>query len=577
MDDILQRIVQQRREDLARRGPTLGYPVPLERQRPLNPFLPEGGVILEIKRASPSRGGIAPDLDAVQTARTYIETGAAAISILTEEHYFKGSLQDLLDVGQAFPHHALLRKDFILTEEDIEVSYRAGADGVLLIARLFDKDSLLHLAEQAVGLGMGPLIEVREEEDLPKLRFVAERIPCFAGVNSRDLRTFAIDPLVPALRISELPVAAIYESGIHTPAQARYAAQLGYTGILVGEGAVRQKEQMSLLIRYFMQTRNQLQGSSGLSGERPQEGIPGFSSGVLRPGTARGNRKGNRALPAAGELWRRLAQRRAYRQSQGVVGTFAYWRLGFPPLVKICGLTRLEDVQQCLSLGADLLGFIFAPSPRKTDAAFVRQARALLSSFYFPEGKVNTLDMPLPLFIGVITDVQSPAAQEALRLVREGLLDGIQYHGPLDEDVLAQLPDDVGRYVVLPVSQPADSKVYQVLQKRGEVRILLDRRVGNQSGGTGLPIQDEVLDALSTQGPVGSSSSYSPLWIAGGLSADTVGSLLSRYPVELVDASSRLESEPGKKDPEKLRAFFAAIAHPAGRKKEEALEHTSNQ
>lgn len=576
MDDILQRIVQQRREDLARRGPALGYPVPLERQRPVNPFLPAGGVILEIKRASPSRGAIAPDLDAVQTARTYIEAGAKAISILTEEHYFKGNLQDLLEVGKAFPHHPLLRKDFILTDDDIAVSYRAGADGVLLIARLFDTDTLLHLAEQTVRFGMKPLIEVREEEDLPKLRFVAERLPCLAGVNSRDLRTFTIDPLLPALRITELPVPAIYESGVQTPFQASYAAHLGYIGILVGEGAVRQKEQISLLIRHFTQTRNQLQGSSGLSGESPQEGISGSSLGDLRPGTGRGNRQENSALPAAGELWRRLAQRRAYRQSQVPLESHRYWRLGAPPLVKICGLTRLEDVQHCLALGADLLGFIFAPSPRKTDAAFVRQARAFLSSFYFPEGKGNTRDVPLPLFIGVITDVQSPAAQEALGLAQEGILDGIQYHGPLDEEALAQLPQEVGRYVVLPVSQPADREAYQGLQKRGEVRFLLDRRVGNQSGGTETPIQDEVLDALISQGPAASSSSYSPLWIAGGLGADTVGSLLSRYPVELVDASSRLETEPGKKDPQKLRAFFAAIAHPQGGK-EEVPVSDSNQ
>ncbi len=530
MDDILHSIVQRRRQDLAQKGPTLGHPIPERRERPLNPFLPTGGVILEIKRASPSRGRIAPALDAVETARRYIEAGAGAISILTEEHAFMGSLEDLLAVGRAFPTRALVRKDFLLTADDIDVSYRAGADAVLLIARMLDKGTLFALARRAAARGMVPLIEVREEKDVAHLRELARETPCLAGVNSRDLETFTIDPLVPARWIPELPVGAVYESGIHTAHQARYAAQLGYRSILVGEEAVRNPEALTELVRTFMESLSRR--ATSLTSQQ-------FS------------------LPPEGALWRRLAQRRSYRQ-QGIAphdendekaghptGKDAAppWRLGSPPLVKICGITRPEDAHLAIALGADLLGFVFAPSIRAASASLVRQLRQAC-------GRTDP-SMPPPLFIGVVTDVEGDLAREAFSLAREGVLDGIQYHGSLDRSCLEKLPEGIGRYLVVPLGNEADLDVYRLLEEQGEIRILVDARVKDRSGGTGTVIQEKLLEALPAD---------TPLWIAGGLSADNVGSLLRRFPVELIDASSRLEAEAGKKDPITMRAFFDAIA-----------------
>lgn len=535
MDDILHTIVQRRRQDLAQKGAALGHPIPERRERPLNLFLPTGGVILEIKRASPSRGRIAPALDAVETARRYIEAGAGAISILTEEHAFMGSLEDLLAVGRAFPTQALLRKDFLLTEDDIDVSYRAGADAVLLIARILDKGTLFALARRAAARGMVPLIEVREEKDVEHLRELAREIPCLAGVNSRDLGSFTIDPLVPARWITELPVGAVYESGIHTAHQARYAAQLGYRSILVGEEAVRNPGSLTELVRTFMQSL-----SADPAPPTPQRSL----------------------LPPEGALWRRLAQRRSYRQQRmrrydesaghptetsesptAQKSRTHHWRLGSPPLVKICGLTRLEDAQLAIELGADLLGFIFAPSVRAASASLVRQLRQALER--------TDRSIPPPLFVGIVTDAEGDLAREAFSLAQEGALDGIQYHGSLDRSCLEKLPEDVGRYLVVPLGNEADLDAYRLLREQGEIRILVDARLGDRRGGTGTVIQEKLLEALPAD---------TPLWIAGGLSADNVGAMLRRFPVELIDASSKLESEPGIKDPQKMRAFFNAIA-----------------
>ncbi|HPO02057.1 MAG TPA: bifunctional indole-3-glycerol phosphate synthase/phosphoribosylanthranilate isomerase, partial [Treponemataceae bacterium] len=101
MADILDEIVERRREDYARLGPCFGVDVPLQRARPIVPFLKETGVILEIKRASPSKGDIAPDLDPVSLARSYESSGARCVSVLTEQRFFKGSLSDLIAVSSA--------------------------------------------------------------------------------------------------------------------------------------------------------------------------------------------------------------------------------------------------------------------------------------------------------------------------------------------------------------------------------------------------------------------------------------------------------------------------------------------
>ena len=118
MKNILKEICDRRIADMEKLGFSYGHEIPAERTRPVVPFLPQPGTILEVKRASPSKGDIAPDLDSVQTAERYIQSGTSAISVLTEENYFKGTLEDLKKVASLADSLgnkvAVLRTDFLL-------------------------------------------------------------------------------------------------------------------------------------------------------------------------------------------------------------------------------------------------------------------------------------------------------------------------------------------------------------------------------------------------------------------------------------------------------------------------------
>ncbi|MBP5187634.1 MAG: bifunctional indole-3-glycerol phosphate synthase/phosphoribosylanthranilate isomerase, partial [Fibrobacterales bacterium] len=210
-EDILRRIVERRRADVERLGPEFGAAVPAARRVGRTAFLGEPGAVFEVKRASPSKGDIAPDLDPVELATAYAEAGAQAVSVLTEGNFFKGSLDDLVAVADLMERRrrnglracAVLRKDFLLSEEEVDVADRCGADAVLLIARILDGDRLAAMARRAAELGMRAFVEVRGREDLRKLEAATSALggaaagTIVAGVNSRDLATFRIDPLVP--------------------------------------------------------------------------------------------------------------------------------------------------------------------------------------------------------------------------------------------------------------------------------------------------------------------------------------------------------------------------------------------
>ena len=232
MKNVIAEIVERRKKDIAERGYTFGFDIPEKRTRPVNPFMAEKGVILEVKRASPSKGDIAPDLNSAETARRYRECGASAISCLTEENYFKGSLQDLINVCNEVQDVAVLRKDFLIDEEEIDIAYRCGADAVLLISGMLTLEKMLSMTKRCKDLGIRALVEVRTLEDAEKVlevkKFYEDTIVC--GVNSRNLKDFTIDLLVPAMLKKKLGGKVIFESGITTPEAASKIASMGFTG-----------------------------------------------------------------------------------------------------------------------------------------------------------------------------------------------------------------------------------------------------------------------------------------------------------------------------------------------------------
>lgn len=242
---ILDRIVADKREELARRQreetfgtlrwKTRRMPATLSLAAALRENPP--ALIAEIKRASPSRGLLRADLDAVALARSYAEAGAAAISVLTEERYFQGRLADLKAVRQALEEPPLLRKDFIFDMYQVFEARAYGADAVLLIAAILNPGLLTSLIALARSLGLECLVEVHDEPELERALMAGAEI---VGINNRELRTFEVDlatterlrPLVPP------EVTVVAESGVHTRADVQRLAALGVHGVLIGEALV---------------------------------------------------------------------------------------------------------------------------------------------------------------------------------------------------------------------------------------------------------------------------------------------------------------------------------------------------
>ena len=499
-EDILQKIVRKRREDIEILGLNFGIEIPSSRRRGHVEFLGTPGAILEVKRASPSKGDIAPDLDPVGLATTYAEAHAQAISVLTEMNYFKGSLRDLIAVADAMEERAkqglhacaVLRKDFLLFEDEIDIAYRCGADAVLLIARILDDEQLVKMAKRAQSFDMQAFVEVRETDDLRKLKLVTDALgdaaakTIVAGVNSRDLATFHTDPLVPASVRNKLPAKAVFESGIHSGADAAYARSLGFTGILVGE-AVAKNPPLA------------------------KEVVSSFEGGCEN---------------AQGKFWKEYAERRDSKRDTNC-------GMSHRPMVKICGITREEDGMLAAELGADMLGFVFSKTKRLTTEEFVR-------SF------ATKLRVPRPLLVGVITETDSAEGQTALKLAREGVLDAVQFHGVEPGAEFAALP----HYCAVRVGEASDFDKVEALRKNGEPRILLDAKVEGIPGGTGKQIPESLLREKA--GDI-------PLWLAGGINPENVAEIVAKFQPELIDVSSGVEEAPGIKDHKKLRELFAKI------------------
>jgi len=141
MVKILREIYDRRMISLKEKGLTFGRNIPSERKVPLvRPSFEDGLLIAEIKRKSPSAGSIGEISDPCALAEIYLSSGAGMISVLTEEDYFGGSLDDLMAVKERFPNAAILRKDFIQQEDEVNIAYRAGADAVLVITAMFMDD-----------------------------------------------------------------------------------------------------------------------------------------------------------------------------------------------------------------------------------------------------------------------------------------------------------------------------------------------------------------------------------------------------------------------------------------------------
>src|SRR6266446_7674997 len=207
----------------------------------LNATSPALKIIAEFKRSSPSVGTIRDDLSPADVARHYERGGACAISVLTDEEYFGGSIEDLSAVRTS-THLPVLRKDFIVDPIQIYEAAIAGADAILLIVAALDDDSLGKLRKVVEDeLGLDALIEVHTPDELRRALNVGARI---VGVNNRDLQTFEVSLSTSESLIAEAPPDRLMlsESGLRDPEHLRHLRALGFRGFLIGEALMRAKD-----------------------------------------------------------------------------------------------------------------------------------------------------------------------------------------------------------------------------------------------------------------------------------------------------------------------------------------------
>lgn len=441
MVEVLAKITAQRTQDIATKGLDFGHAIPKSRIHPLiPPKLDSTLIITEIKRSSPSAGHIGDIHSVTHLAQSYLNGGALAISVLCEERYFNGSLADLMQVKNAYPNACVLRKDFIQDSQEIEISYRAGADMVLLIAAIFidEKDGFLQLQkiyEKCLSFGITPLLEVHNQKEID---FITPLQPALVGINSRNLHTFEIDiPSACVLRQSLqdcLPQSkVIFESGIHSASSAFMIGSFGFNGLLCGSYLV--------------------------ACENPTYAI--------------------QSLKKAFELG--FTQKPRFYND-----VFHKWHKE-KILVKICGITNLDDALKIGEIetygGVDMLGFILAKnSPRFIESKQIQNIAKALQTLY-----------PHILRIAVVNDKHS--LNTAKTLYKEGYIDGIQLHSlnPQTPKLYANTPLEEALYCYY-VAQNVETLQDFAPNYEG-VFCLIDSK-STQGGGSGKSVAKDVLLSL---------------------------------------------------------------------------------
>ncbi|MGZ3862550.1 MAG: indole-3-glycerol phosphate synthase TrpC [Bacteroidia bacterium] len=264
--DVLQNIVTQKKKEVEDRKSL--FPVKLLEQSIyfnsatvsmkkylLRPGL--SGIIAEFKRKSPSKGFINKYADVEKTTIGYMQAGASALSVLTDNEFFGGKTADLT-LARKFNFCPILRKDFIIDEYQVIEAKSIGADVILLIAAILTKEQIRSFTKFAHGLGLEVLLEIHSEEEIEKIVPGVEIV----GINNRNLKTMAISLQTSYDLLPKLPADAvkISESGIHTAAQLIQLKEAGFNGFLMGEYFMkhsRPEEACKNFIKEFAQLQKQ--------------------------------------------------------------------------------------------------------------------------------------------------------------------------------------------------------------------------------------------------------------------------------------------------------------------------------
>ncbi|KAI1337991.1 indole-3-glycerol phosphate synthase-domain-containing protein [Xylariaceae sp. FL0016] len=465
-------------------------------------------LMAEIKRASPSKGVFALDIDAPTQARKYALAGASVISVLTEPDWFKGSIEDLRAVRAALdsmPNRpALLRKEFIFDEFQILEARLAGADTVLLIVKMLDEDLLTRLYKYSQSLGMEPLVEVQNIDEVAiAVRLGAKVI----GVNNRNLETFEVDLNTTSSLRSLVPSRTLLcaLSGINTHDDVLVNQKQGVNAVLVGEAIMRAPDASQFI----------------------QQLLTGSST----------------PKPASVD----------------------------PLLVKICGTRTPEAALAAAEAGADLVGMIMVPGRKRTvsdeaasgiSAAIHNFSRAnattattttstsdarsdpsisagkIAATDYFASAR-RTLTTPTrPLLVGVF---QNQPLDEVLAQQKRYALDVVQLHGDEPVEWATAIPVPVLRKFS-PGAPGLAARGYHTLP-------LFDS--GSGSG--------QLLDAVAVKAALASDAELHVL-LAGGLAPENVADVVGAAGADAarivgVDVSSGVEGPDGKQSLDRIREF----------------------
>jgi len=401
-------------------------------------------IIAEVKKASPSKGILAADFDPARIAVAYERGGAAALSVLTDEQFFQGSLRDL-ETARAATRLPALRKDFTIAPQHVLEAAAHGADAILLIAAILSEREIRDFREAAAGFGMAALVEVHNRPELDRALGGGTRI---IGVNNRDLTTFEV-LLETSLRLAEfIPegVVRVSESGIRDRADIGVLRGAGYRAFLVGEHL--------------------------MSASDP---------------------------------------------------TAALRKLGAGTILKICGITNAEDAAAAVDGGATAIGFNFyTGSPRHIG----------------PERAQTIPSAPGVRRVGVFVNETRHRIEEIARTAR---LDVAQLHG---DESAADYPAGLEVWKAVRVTEGCD---LSALEQCPAEAVVLDGPAAERYGGAGKPFDWWRAAALRK-----------PVILAGGLDASNVKEAIALAHPWGVDACSRVESAPGKKDYQKMKAFLTA-------------------
>ncbi|KAK0352333.1 anthranilate synthase / indole-3-glycerol phosphate synthase [Friedmanniomyces endolithicus] len=469
-------------------------------------------LMAEIKRASPSKGIISLDVCAARQARTYAEAGASVISVLTEPEWFKGSLEDLRMVSRALegmPNRpAVLRKEFVFEEYQILEARLAGAETVLLIVKMLDQATLTRLYEYSRSLGMEPLVEVQNVEEMEVAVKLGAKV---IGVNNRNLTTFDVDMETTTRLMKMVPRDTILcaLSGISGPQDVKPYRDNGVGAVLVGEALMRAENTAKFIA--------ELLGGGGDVVERKNE-----KKKLLVKIC------GTRSAEAA---------RTAIEAGADLIG-----------IILVTGRKRCVSTQTALKISSVIHGTTkpSSSSPASSAASAPAPPMPTKATSYFEHTATHLLQHPSrALLVGVFQDQPLEYVLEQQRLLD---LDIVQLHGsePLEWATLIPVP-------VIRSFKPSGSASIGLGTRGYHCMPLLD----SGAGGTG-----EKLAVEGVKEVLGRDEGLRVM-LAGGLNRDNVkavvdglGELGGR--VVGVDVSSGVEGSDGEQDSRKITAFIQA-------------------